>query len=103
MFLKKVSKGGIVEKSDLEMFDPSHPGEILLEEYLKPLRLSVASLAEMLAISKRRLTFILDGRSGVTALISLKLSKLFNTSPEFFLRLQQQYDLARARKEFDKN
>ena len=84
------------------MWDPAHPGEILKEMYLEPLALDVTGFAKTLKISRKQLSLILNERAGVSPLMSLKLSKVFNTSPEFFLRLQQQYDLARARKEFDK-
>lgn len=84
------------------MWDPAHPGEILKEIYLEPLGLDVTGFAKTLKISRKQLSLILNERAGVSPLMSLKLSKVFNTSPEFFLRLQQQYDLARARKEFDK-
>jgi len=84
------------------MFDPSHPGEILREMYMEPLDLDVTGLAMALMISRKQLSLILNERAGISPLMSLKLSKLFGTSPEFFLRLQQQFDLAKARTEFEK-
>jgi len=87
---------------DFVMFDPSHPGEILREMYLEPLELDITSLAEKLIISRKQLSLILNEKAGISPLMSLKLAKVFGTSPEFFLRLQQQYDLAKARTEFEK-
>ena len=84
------------------MYDPSHPGEILREDYIEPLDLDVTSMAEKLMISRKQLSLILNEKAGISPLMSLKLAKVFGTSPEFFLRLQQQYDLAKARTEFEK-
>lgn len=87
---------------DFVMFDPAHPGEILKELYLDPLGLDVTTLAEKLMISRKQLSLILNEKAGISPLMSLKLAKVFGTNPEFFLRLQQQYELAKARKEFEK-
>lgn len=84
------------------MWDPAHPGEILREMYLQPMGLDVTGFAKTLKISRKQLSLILNAKAGVSPLMSLKLSKVFNTSPEFFLRLQQQYDLAKAKREFEK-
>jgi addiction module HigA family antidote len=76
---------------------PTHPGEILLEEFLKPLGLTQVALAEKLDISQNRLNEIIRGKRGVTADTALRLSKVFKTSPEFWMNLQTTYDLYEAR------
>lgn len=76
---------------------PTHPGVILLEEFLKPLDLSQAAAAEKLHISTNRLNEIIRGKRGVTADTALRLSKLFKTSPEFWMNLQTAYDLYEAK------
>jgi addiction module HigA family antidote len=76
---------------------PTHPGEILLEEFLKPLALTQVALAEKLDISQNRLNEIIRGKRGVTADTALRLSKVFKTSPEFWMNLQTTYDLYEAR------
>lgn len=75
---------------------PSHPGEILLELYLKPLKFSVTAASGKLIISRYRLSDIINGRAGVSASIALKLSKAFKTSPQLWLNLQSNYDLWQA-------
>ena len=76
---------------------PTHPGEILLEEFLKPLALTQVALAEKLDISQNRLNEIIRGKRGVTADTALRLSKVFKTSPEVWMNLQTTYDLYQAR------
>ncbi|HEY5749720.1 MAG TPA: HigA family addiction module antitoxin [Chryseolinea sp.] len=76
--------------------NPSHPGEILLELYLKPLNLSVTAASEQLLISRPRLSDIINGRAGISAAMALKLSKAFKTSPQLWLNLQSNYDLWQA-------
>jgi len=76
---------------------PAHPGEILLEEFLKPLALTQVALAEKLDISQNRLNEIIRGKRGVRADTALRLSKVFKTSPEFWMNLQTAYDLYEAR------
>ena len=75
----------------------THPGEVLLEEYIKPLGLTQATLAKELGISTNRLNELVRGRRGVTADTALRLARRFDTSPEFWMILQMAYELARAR------
>lgn len=75
---------------------PTHPGVILLEEFLKPLGLSQAEAARTLEISLNRLNEVVRGKRGVTAQTALRLSVLLGTSPEFWLNLQMTYDLWHA-------
>ena len=76
---------------------PTHAGEILLEEFLKPLNLTQVQAAEKMAISLNRLNELIRGKRGVTADTALRLAKLLKTTPEFWLNLQNAYDLYEAR------
>lgn len=80
---------------------PIHPGEILLEEFLKPLRMSMNKLADNLRVPPNRITQIVDGRRSITGETALRLARYFATSPEFWLGLQKDYDLQVARDEFE--
>lgn len=75
------------------MHNPPHPGEILKELYFEPLSLSVTEGAKALNITRKTLSSILNGRSGISPLMALKLSVAFDTTPESWLELQNQYDL----------
>jgi len=76
---------------------PIHPGEILLEDVLKPLGMSVNQMAKALAVDAARLNEIVRGRRGITADTALRLSRYLGTTPEFWLNLQSQYELRVAR------
>ena len=73
--------------------DPIHPGEILLEEFLKPMGLSQNHLARKLGISPRRINEIVLGKRRITADTALRLGRFFNMSPQFWLGLQMDYEL----------
>lgn len=75
---------------------PPHPGEILLEEYLKPLGLSQNKLGRDLAIPAQRVNAIVRGQRAVTMDTALRLARYFKTTPQFWLNLQNHYDLAIA-------
>ena len=72
---------------------PVHPGEVLLEEFLKPMGLSQNRLAIGMDIHARRVNEIVLGRRRITADTALRLSKFFGTSPQFWMGLQSDYDL----------
>ena len=72
------------------------PGEMLLEEFLKPLGLQQAAAAERLGISANRLNEVVLGKRRITADTALRLSRLLNTSPQFWMRLQADWDLHEA-------
>ena len=72
---------------------PIHPGEVLQEEVLKPLHLSVNQLAKALAVDAPRLNEIVRGRRGISADTALRLSRYLGTSAQFWLNLQTSYDL----------
>jgi addiction module HigA family antidote len=75
---------------------PSHPGRILKEHYLEPLSLSITDLAVTLGVSRKTLSKIVNERGSVTPDMALRLSRAFDTSPELWLQLQNNYDLWHA-------
>ena len=72
---------------------PVHPGEILRDEFLTPMALSVYRLARALKISRPRLNDLVLGRRAVTIDTALRLGRYFGTTPEFWINLQTRYDL----------
>lgn len=80
-----------------EMLKPVHPGEVLLEEFLKPLNLSQNRLAIEIGVDARRVNEIVLGERRITADTALRLARYFGTSPQFWLGLQADYDLDIAR------
>ncbi len=80
---------------------PTHPGEILLEEFLEPYGLTQKELAERIGVSYPRVNELVHGKRGVTPDTALRLARLFGTTPEFWLNLQQAYDLYQARQRAD--
>ncbi len=76
---------------------PTHPGEILREEFLVPLGLTQVALAEHLRIPLQRVNELVRGKRGVTPETAWLLSQAFGTTPEFWLNLQASYDLAVSR------
>jgi addiction module HigA family antidote len=72
---------------------PIHPGEILLEEFLKPLRISQYRLAKDITVPARRVNEIVHGKRAISADTALRLSRYFGTSDRFWLNLQTRYDL----------
>ena len=76
-----------------EKLRPVHPGEVLLEEFLKPMGLSQNRLALGLGVSSRRINEIVLGKRSITADTALRLARYFDMSPQFWLGLQMDYDL----------
>ena len=72
---------------------PVHPGEILRDEFLTPMALSVYALAQALKVSRARLNDLVRGRRAVTTDTALRLGRYFGTTPEFWINLQCRYDL----------
>lgn len=88
------------------MYDPAHPGELiretidgLREETGKPL--TVEEIARGLQTTRKTLSAIINGKQSVTPAMALKLAKAFDTTPQFWLHAQENYDLAQARKKTD--
>ena len=77
--------------------EPIHPGEIIREEILTPLGMSVNQLAKHLSVDAARLNEIVRGRRGITADTALRLARYLGTTPEFWLKLQVHYELRIAR------
>jgi addiction module HigA family antidote len=76
-----------------EKLKPVHPGEVLLEEFLKPMGLSQNRLALSIGVSPRRINEIVLGKRSITADTALRLARYFDMSPQFWLGLQMDYDL----------
>ena len=74
-------------------YPPIHPGVVLLEEFIKPLRISQYRLAKDVSVHARRINQIVHGKRSVTADTALRLSRYFGTSERFWLNLQSRYDL----------
>lgn len=72
---------------------PTHPGEMLLEEFLKPLDITQRLLADAIHVPYQRVNDIVNGRRGVTPSTSLRLAKYFNTSPDFWINLQTRWEM----------
>lgn len=81
----------------MEMFDPPHPGEIIREDCLNPLGLSVTEAAKGLGVSRQSLSELLNGRNGISADMALRLEKAGWSTAESWLRNQLSYDLWRAK------
>jgi addiction module HigA family antidote len=77
--------------------DPIPPGEILLEEFMRPHGISQNRLARDIDVNPERVNDIVHGRSSITAPIALRLGKYFGTTPELWLNLQSDYELRRAK------
>ncbi len=77
----------------MEKLNNIHPGEVLNEEFLKPLNISAYKLSKDLSIPQTRISEIIKGRRRVTADTALRLSKYFGNSPKFWLGLQDDFDI----------
>ena len=72
---------------------PTHPGEMLLEEFLRPMRLTQKELAVAISVPYQRVNEIINGRRGITPSTALRLAKFFGVSPDFWMNLQLRWDL----------
>ncbi len=77
-----------------------HPGKVLREEYMEPLRLDTAALAHALGVTPSRITPLIADEAPLNSDLALRLARCFKTSPQFWLGLQSAYDLATARMQF---
>ena len=77
---------------------PTHPGEMLIEEFLKPMGLTQRELANAIHVPYQRINEIINGRRGMTPSTALRLSKYFGTTPDFWMNLQLRWDLYFAQK-----
>ena len=87
---------------DMPMKNPAHPGRIVRSACLEPLGLSVTAGAKVLGVTRQTLSNVVNGKSGISPEMSIRLSKAFGSTPETWLRMQVAYDLAAARKDESK-
>jgi antitoxin HigA-1 len=80
---------------------PSHPGEILLEEFLVPMRMSQVELARRMRVPIQRVNTLINGKRDMTAATAILLARALKTSPEFWMNLQVAVDLYRAGKQLE--
>ena len=78
--------------------EPTHPGEILREEFLNPLGISQSALARELHTSFRAVNELVNGKRGITPVMAMKLARYFGTTPQLWLNLQNNYDLYRVKR-----
>jgi len=83
------------------MLDNVHPGEVLLEEFLKPFGVSQNSLARAVSVPPRRINEVVHGKRSISADTAVRLSQFFGTSEKFWLGLQDDFDLEEARSKID--
>src|SRR5258708_30520600 len=82
----------------MTMKNPPHPGEIIRDLCIKPLKLSVTDAAEGLGVARKTLSLLLNGKAGISPEMAVRLSQAFGRSPESWLELQSLYDLAQVSK-----
>ena len=82
----------------MAMKDPPHPGEVIRELCIEPAGLTVTAAAEVLGVSRKALSELLNGHAGISAEMAVRLSKAFGGSVESWLTQQMQYDLAQVQK-----
>ncbi len=86
----------------MTMKNPPHPGRIVRQECIEPLGLTIKEAAERLGIKRQTLNNLVNGKAGISPEMSIRLSKAFGSSPEVWLGLQMEYDLAEANKNADR-
>jgi len=90
--LRRAERRTIMNKTKRSM-PPVHPGEILMEDFLKPMGISQYRLAKSISVPQRRIGEIVAGKRAVTADTALRLARFFGTDPESWMNLQAHYDL----------
>jgi len=78
--------------------EPIHPGEVLMEDFMKPMEISINALAREIMVPPNRISGIINSRRSITADTALRLGKYFGISPETWLNLQSDYDLRLAQR-----
>lgn len=86
----------------MTMKNPPHPGRIVRQECIEPLGLTVKEAAERLGVKRQTLNNLVNGKAGISPEMSIRLSKAFGSSPEVWLGIQMEYDLAQASKNADR-
>jgi addiction module HigA family antidote len=82
-----------------KLLEPIHPGEILLEDFMKPMDVSINRLARDIAVPPGRISAIVNGKRAISADTALRLGKYFGVSPEVWMGLQADYDLRLAQRD----
>jgi antitoxin HigA-1 len=82
----------------MAMLKPPHPGRIVRQECLEPLKLTVTAAATVLGVTRKALSELLNGHAGISPEMAVRLSKAFGSSPEAWLKMQMHYDLAQVMK-----
>jgi len=85
--------------TEADLYD-LHPGAVLKFDYLEPLELTTYKLAKTLEMGQTHVADILDGKRGVTANVAIRLAAAFDTTPQYWLNMQNRYDMEKARLEF---
>ena len=85
----------------MRMKNPPHPGRIVRQECIEPLGLTVTQAARALRVTRQTLNNLVNGRSGISPEMAIRLSKAFGSGPEVWLGMQMEYDLAQAEKTAD--
>ena len=86
-----------IKEMSMDKLQNVHPGEILLEEFLLPMEISETKLANSIGVPPRRINEIVLGKRGITADTALRLAKIFGNSVQFWMGLQDEYELREAR------
>ena len=86
----------------MPMKNPVHPGRIVRHDCLEPLSLTVTDGAKVLGVTRQTLNNVIHGKSGISPVMAIRLSKAFGSTPEAWLRMQLAYDLAQARRDESK-
>ena len=81
-----------------KLLDPIHPGEILLEDFMRPMQISINALSRAINVPPNRISEIVNGKRSITADSALRLGKYFSVSPEIWLGLQSDYDIRTAQR-----
>ena len=82
-----------ITKAAATMHSPSHPGQILLEMYIKPMDITITEAAEALGVSRKHVSAIINGRVPVTPDMAMRLAVVFATEPALWVNMQAQHDL----------
>ena len=85
-------------KTQSETLEPIHPGEMLREEFMKPMEISINRLAREIFVPPGRISAIVGAKRSITADTALRLGRFFTMTPQFWLNLQSEYDLRVARR-----
>jgi addiction module HigA family antidote len=92
-----------IENKEAREIPPTHPGEMLREDFMPDYGLTTAALAEAIGVSRQTIHEILRERRAMTTAMALRLSRLFGNTPEFWLNAQRAYDLWHAQKSYQRD